>query len=165
MEQIRRIGSDPRILERAIAKAEEQRRSRATDLTIERRLAEKELSGLATELRKLVPLIGHRNQTVTDRMADLQERIGQTERRLSEVLQELESLERQAVDESDFRVALAEFGPVWESLNSREQSRIVHSLVERVAYDGRTNRVTVSFRSAGIRGMCNGTGNGNGNES
>ena len=159
--QIRRIGSDSRILAHAIAKAEEQRRSRATDLTIERRLAEKELSGLATELRKLVPLIGHRDQTVTDRMADLQERIGQTERRLSEVLQELESLESQAVDESDFRAALAEFGPVWESLNSREQSRIVHSLVERVAYDGRTNKVTVSFRSAGIRGMCNGAGNGN----
>ena len=95
VQQIRRIGSDPHIVARAIAKAEEQRRGRVTDLTFERQLTQKELAGLGAELRKLVPLVGSRDQMVTDRMADLQERIGQTERRLSENLQELAGLDSQ----------------------------------------------------------------------
>jgi len=165
VQQIRRIGSDPHVVTRAIAKAEEQRRGRVTDLTFERQLTQKELAGLGAELRKLVPLVGRRDQMVTDRMADLQERIGQTERRLSDVLQELAGLENQAVDEDDFRAALIEFGPVWESLTSREQARIVHSLVERVAYDGKTNKVTVSFRTAGIRRICRGAEKGEADES
>jgi site-specific DNA recombinase len=45
---------------------------------------------------------------------------------------------------------------VWESLNSREQARIIRTLIEHVAYDGKTNKVTVSFRSARIREMCRG---------
>jgi site-specific DNA recombinase len=156
VQQIRRIGSDPQIAARAIAKAEEQRRGQVTDLTSERQLTQKELAGMGAELRKLVPLVGRRDQMVTDRMADLQERIGQTERRLSEIQQELTGLESKAVNEDDFRAALVEFGPVWESLTSREQARIVHGLIECVAYDGKTNKVTVSFRSAGIRRICRG---------
>ena len=163
VQQIRRIGTDPHIVARAIAKAEEQRHSRVTDLTFEHQLTEKELAGLGAELRKLVPLVG-RDQTATDRMADLQGRIGQTERRLTEIQQELAGLESQAVDEDDFRAALLEFGPVWDSLTTREQTRIVHTLIERVTYDGKTNKVTVSFRSAGIRRMCQGTEKGDANE-
>ena len=165
VQQIRRIGSDPHIVARAIAKAEEQRRGRVTDLTFERQLTQKELAGLGADLRELVPLVGRRDQTVTDSMADLQERIGQAERRLTEILQELAGLESQAIDEDDFRAALVEFGPVWESLTSREQTRIVHTLIERVAYDGKTNKVTVSFRTAGIRQMCRGAEMGEADES
>ena len=165
VQQIRRIGSDPRIVSRAIAKAEEKRLGQITDLTLERQLAQKELVGLGGELRRLVPLVGRRDQTVTDRMADLQERIGQTERRLTEILQEVAGLEGRVVDEDDFRKALAEFGPVWDSLNSRERTRIIQGLIERVAYDGRTKKVIVSFRTAGIRRMCQGAEQGGANES
>jgi site-specific DNA recombinase len=154
--QIRRIGSDPRIVARAGAKAEEQRRSSVADLTLERQVTQRVMASLEAELRKLVPLVGCRDQSVTDRMADLQERIGQMERRLTEILQELQTLESQAVDEGDFRTALAHFGPVWESLNSREQTQIIRTLIERVVYNGKTNTVTVSFRSAGIRELCRG---------
>jgi site-specific DNA recombinase len=60
------------------------------------------------------------------------------------------------VDDDGFRAELARFGSVWESLNSREQARIIRTLIEHVAYDGKTNKVTVSFRSARIREMCRG---------
>ena len=46
--------------------------------------------------------------------------------------------------------------PVWKSLNTAEQTRIVCALVERAGYDGRTGRIAVTFRSAGfkeLRGM------------
>ena len=154
IRQVCRIGFDPRIVASALAKAEEQRRSSITDLTIERDAAQRGLASLGAELSKLVRKVG--DQTMTDRMADLQERIGQTEHRLREILQEIGILESQSVDEANLRVALAQFGPVWESLNSREQVRIIRTLIEHIVYNGKTNKVTVSFRSGAIRGMCRG---------
>jgi site-specific DNA recombinase len=156
--QIRRIGSDPRIVAVAVAKADEHRLSRVADLTLEHQAAQRELARLGTQLCKLVPNGGCSDQTVAERMADLQERIGQTERRLREILEELGGLESLSVDEGDLRAALAQFGPVWESLNSREQIRIIGTLIEGIAYNGETNRVRVSFRTTGIREMCRGAG-------
>ncbi len=127
-------------------------------------MAQKELAGCAAEIRGLAPLVGRQDQTVTDRMADLQERIGRTQARRAELIRELDGLQSGGVDEDDFRAALAQFGPLWESLNSREQARIIHALVERVAYDGRSNKVIVSFRSAGIREMCRSAEKEDGNE-
>jgi len=157
VKQLEAIGADPRIAARALQKAEQQRLAGIGELTSERESAMRDLGALATELRQLVPLTVDGEQVVTDRMADIQERIGRTQHRLAEIKQELKGLEAERVDEQDFRNALARFGPVWEYLNTREQGRIIHALVERVTYDGRTKRVTVAFRSAGIRAMCQGT--------
>jgi hypothetical protein len=48
--------------------------------------------------------------------------------------------------------ALEQFDPVWNSLTRREQARLVHLLIEQVGYDGRTGKVTASFRSVGLKG-------------
>ncbi len=153
IRQIRRIGSEPRIVARALATADDQRRSSVADLTLERQAAHGDLAGLGTELRK-TRNASSSDQPMTNGIADLQDRIDTTERRLREILQELESLDGHVVDENDLRTVLARFEPVWESLNSREQARIICSLIDRIAYNGRTNKVTVSFRSTGIREMC-----------
>ena len=157
IRQVQRIGSDSRIVERAVAKADEQRRNSVGDLAVEHEAAQRKLGSLGTQLRELVPTVSCGDQTVTDRMVDLQERIGQTERRLRVILLELGSLESQSVDEGDLRTALAQFGLVWESLKSLEQARIIRTLIERIVYNGKTNKLSVSFRSEGIHGMCRGT--------
>jgi site-specific DNA recombinase len=157
IRQVQRIGSDSRIVERAVAKADEQRRNSVGDLAVEHEAAQRKLGSLGTQLREMGPTVGCGDQTVTDRVADLQERIAQTERRRREILLELGSVESQSVDEGDLRTALAQFGQVWESLNSREQTRIICTLIDRIVYNGKTNKLTVSFRSEGIRGMCRGT--------
>src|ERR1017187_5281756 len=90
VQQIRKIGSDPRIVREALKKTETQRRGRITDLTLERELAQKELAGCAAEIRGLASMVGRQDQTVTDRMADLQERIGRTQARRGQVIRELE---------------------------------------------------------------------------
>ena len=48
------------------------------------------------------------------------------------------------------------FEPVWNSLRTHQQTRIVNLLVERVGYDGRTGKITVAFRSQGMRELCSG---------
>jgi site-specific DNA recombinase len=154
-DQIRRIGSDPRIVAHTIAKAEEQRRISVATLTLEREVAQRALASMRSELRKFL-VVNLRDQPTTDRLADLQERIGQTECRLTEIVLELEHLESQVVDKGDLRTTLARFDPVWEALNSWEQVRIIRSLIERVSYNGKSNKLTVRFISAGIREVCRG---------
>ena len=96
---------------------------------------------------------------MTEQMADLHQRIDRTEYRSRETLRELGSLDGESMDEADLRVRLAQFEPVWEFLNSREQARIIRTLIEHVDYSGNTNRLTVRFRSPGVRRMCRGRGN------
>jgi hypothetical protein len=73
---------------------------------------------------------------------------------LTAIREEVITIQRETVDEGDLARALAVFDPVWESLSPREQSRIVRLLVERVGYDGRDGRVTVTFRSPGVKALC-----------
>lgn len=150
--QIRGLGSDPRIAARAGANAEEQRRSRVADLDAEREATERVAANLEAQARTLSPRGPCHGRMVTDGMTELQTRILQMERRLAEIQQEL--IRSQSVDESDLCAVLAQFECVWESLNSREQARIIRILVERIVYNGKTNRVTVSFQSPAIREMC-----------
>jgi len=164
IRQIRRLGSDPRIVARAVAKAEEQRLGIVGDLSLERQAAKRELARLGTQL-SAVTKAACSDQPVANGVADLQERIVKTERRLTEILQELERLDSHTVDENDLRTVLARFGPVWELLNSREQVRIIRTLIDGVVYNGKTNKVTMTFRSAGIRKMCRRTGGEGRNES
>ena len=46
------------------------------------------------------------------------------------------------------------FVPVWENLSPREQGRIIHLLVERVAYDAEHEPVAITFRSTGVRALA-----------
>jgi site-specific DNA recombinase len=80
---------------------------------------------------------------------------------LSELAEEFQELRNDAFDEQDLVQALERFDPVWNSLTTREQARLVHLLIEKVGYDGRTGKVTVSFRSAGLKELCNGKGDTN----
>lgn len=154
--QIRRIGSHPRMVAAVLAKANENRRGTMADLSLEHQAAHRELASLGTKLRELLPDAGCGEQTRAEQMADLHERIHRTEYRSREILRELRSLEGESVDEADLRVALAQFERLWEFLNSRERAQIVRTLIEHIDYSGKTHRVTVGFRSRGVRRMCRG---------
>jgi site-specific DNA recombinase len=71
------------------------------------------------------------------------------------VRQDIVNLQREAIDENDLTHALMLFEPVWEMLPPRDQSRIIKLLIERIGYDGRDGKVTITFRSLGLRMLCN----------
>ena len=147
IKQISGIGSDARIVANTIAKVEQQRRANIADLHLEREVAQRALAEIGAELGKLS----------ADRAVAAAERISQTERRMKELSLELASLQRQSVEEGGLRITLSQFDLVWESLNSREQIRIISALIDRIGYNVETNKVSVGFRSKEIRGMCRGT--------
>ena len=90
-----------------------------------------------------------------DRMADLQEKLGEVEQQLASLNTEIRALEADAIDEADFREALAAFEPVWKNLNTLERTRLLGVLIDRITLNGKTERVAVHFRSAGLRDLCN----------
>lgn len=146
LRQISTIGSDARIVASTITKAEQQRQANVADLRLEREVAQRALADLGNELRALLQL--------GDLAAAVKVRVDQIDRRIKDLSLELASLESQSVEEGDLRTTLSQFWPVWESLNSREQVRIIGTLIDGIAYNGATNRIAVSFRSKEIRLMC-----------
>ena len=92
-------------MRQALRKAEAQRLSRIEDLTRDRELAQKELAACGAEIRGLAAVVGRPDEAVTNRMADVEERIGRLHRRLAELVPELEGLDAGAVDEKGFREA------------------------------------------------------------
>ena len=87
--------------------------------------------------------------------ADVQERIPCTERRLTEVRDEVERLRRDLIDEADAAQALAEFEPVWKSLSPREQGQLLQLLIECIDYDGRDGVISITFHASGIQALAN----------
>ena len=117
--------------------------------------AYKDIRAVLKAQRELVKVAAAPGNGVrTDRMADLQERIQTTERRVAEIRSELDILDAEAVPQQELKRALEAFDPVWKALNSAEQTRIVRALVERVGYDGRTGKIAVTFRSSGFKDLC-----------
>lgn len=152
VERIRGLGSDPRIAAETARKVHEQIEASSRETRAELKTAEKELNRYQRELVKVAAMPG--NGLRTDRMADLQERIQSTEQRLAELRSDLDALDAETVSPQELKQALEAFDPVWKSLNTSEQSRIIRALVERVGYDGRTGKISVAFRAAGFKTLC-----------
>ena len=73
---------------------------------------------------------------------------------MTAIQEEIIVLGKTTVKEKDLTQALADFDEVWDSLSSKEQAKIIHLLVERVEFDGRDQSVTVTFRSEGLKQLC-----------
>ena len=84
----------------------------------------------------------------------IQKEIETTERQLVELAADRKSCEQDHINAEDLRRTLAEFDAIWSSLTTKEQEQLIQLLVAKVGYDGRTGKVTVNFRSAGAKELC-----------
>jgi len=148
VDQVRCIGKDRGVVLETLRRTRSKADEDIQGLKAERRLLERELARHQREVGKLA------GQGADDRLADLQDRVGVAERRLTEIRSEMAALEGQQVSEEELAAALGQFDPVWESLAPREQVRLVRLLVERVGYDGREGTVSVTLRPAGIKTLA-----------
>ena len=73
-----------------------------------------------------------------------------------ELAGERKLLDVERINADDLRRTLAEFDAIWSSLTTKEQEQLIHLLVAKVGYDGRTGKVTVNFCSAGAKELCDG---------
>jgi site-specific DNA recombinase len=154
LASIRRIGTDPKLAEAVAAEALDQvaRRRRDLDqqLDTERRSLRQLNQNLAREAADTSADSGAR----FERIVGLQREIETTEQGLAELVAERKDLDSERINAEDLRRTLADFAAIWSSLTTQEQEQMIHLLVAKVGYDGRTGKVTVNFRSAGAKELC-----------
>ena len=68
-----------------------------------------------------------------------------------ELVEELLTLGKDTIDESEVAQVLADFNLLWESMQPREQARAIELLIERVTYDGRAGNLSITYRPTGLR--------------
>jgi site-specific DNA recombinase len=154
LDSIRRIGTDPKLAEAVAAEALDQMARRRRELDQEfdthRRSLRQFNQALAREAADTSVDSGAR----FDRIVGIQKEIETTEHRLTELAVERKSCDQDRINADDLRRTLAEFDSIWTSLTTREQEQLIQLLVAKVGYDGRTGKVTVNFRSAGAKELC-----------
>jgi site-specific DNA recombinase len=153
LDQIRCIGKDPELWHETFRQATALPQTGTAELLTEQRGLERDLTRWGAEIHHLLGA-GAVHGSDLARLADLQERIRQGERRHADIQEQLVALEGEVVDEHEIALALSSFEPVWEALTPREHARIVELLIERVDYNGTTGKVAITFQPAGIRTLA-----------
>ena len=153
IDQIKCIGKDATLLREVIAQTHDLGQTRLKELQAEQRRLERELHKWSGEVRQLVEQMkpGDLSGPTTARLADLQERICVSERRATEVREEVLAFSRKIVDQQEVTKAMTVFEPLWESLTPREQTRVIQLLVQCVDYNGSTGKVKITFHPSGIK--------------
>jgi site-specific DNA recombinase len=149
VDQIRGIGRDPALIAETVQQVTERANQQLAELKAEEKRLGRELAGYHRDLQRRAK-DGLSEQTVCG-LADLHERIRANEQRLTEVRQQLNQLQADALGETNVAAALARFDDVWAVLGPHEQSQLVRLLVERIVYDGRDGSVAITFHNSGIQ--------------
>jgi site-specific DNA recombinase len=156
VERIRSIGSDPALQEEVFAQARQQDEACLAEWEAQRRGLEKDLARWHAQLRSqdLAAAGMAEDGGMLAWLADTQERIRLAEVQLAKLREQTWALRQRRLDADEVALALTQFGPVWEMLAPREQARLVHLLVEKVAYDGAKGSVAITFYPAGIKTLA-----------
>ncbi len=155
--QLRGIGRNPAMLGEVMRQIADQRRQSTAQFEKEKAAIEQEMEKTTLEMGGLAALAGSTGagaKSATDRLAELHERVESQERRLAELRQQIANTGSHGVDANDLDQALKNFDSLWEQMATWEQEKFIRALVEQVRYDGTTGTVTVGFRSAGLRSLC-----------
>lgn len=134
---LRGIVQNPSIVQATVAQLQQQAADATKTLVDERRSLNRDLAHWHAELQELA------SSGNTRRLADLNERIAATERRLAEITAAIPA----PLTLTEVTAALARFDEVWAILTPSEQTRFVELLVQRVEYDGSSDKIAITFRS------------------
>jgi site-specific DNA recombinase len=142
IEGIQRVGVHPDVLAETVLVARHKLSEALASLQDELKVTNLNVKNLKSQLTRA------RNPEPA-RLAKLHEQVDTGEARTAELRKEILRLEKQRVDEKELRKTMDSFQELWKAMNMEEQRGIVCQLVEKVGYDGRTGKVTLSFKSAG----------------
>jgi site-specific DNA recombinase len=154
--QIQQMGRDPHVLHQVLTHVRQQDDARQAELDAERTALERDLLRGQGELRKLLAevSVGETNGRLVSRLAEMQERVGHLEQRITRLRGQLETLQQERLDEAEAGRALAGLDPAWPTMTPEEQARVVGLLVSRVDYDGAQGKVAITFHPLGLKTLA-----------
>jgi len=144
VESIRRVGVHPDVLAETAVAARQRLAEIVTGLRGELNTTNGRVKNLKSQVARL------RNPEA-QRLAEIREQLAAGEARAEELRKEILRREKQRIDEKELRRAMDSFEDVWKTMSLEEQRNLLRQLVEKVGYDGRTGKVTVSFKSAEVK--------------
>jgi site-specific DNA recombinase len=151
VNEIKAIGRDPALVSATVAESRRLVHAGAKRLKAERAALERQSRADGAELGRLAAT-GAKNGNAVQ-LAQVQERIGQAERRLTEIEDELARLLAADITEKDVASAIGEFDVIWAALKPKEQARVLALLIERVDHDGRAGMVEIKFHPTGVKAL------------
>lgn len=154
LDSIRRLGSDATLAKAVAAEAVNKVAARRGELDKELKLQRALIRGLGQSLAHAAANTKTESSARFERILAVQREIEAAEHRLLGLDDERQSLADIDVDPDDLRRTIADFDAIWTSLTTNEQEQMIRLLVSQVALDGETGKVTVSFKSAGAKELC-----------
>lgn len=151
VDQIKSIGRDPAVISETVQQVRGQTEEGIERLNHERAALQRQLRDDNTELQSAAAVTKHVDRV--SRLADLLDRIRAAERRLTEIDNELISLNAELLDDTEVTKALEDFDQLWDALAPREQAALLEVLIERVEYDGERGNVSLTFHPSGIKSL------------
>jgi len=153
VDQIRYVGADSELIAETLRQARAHVQVPIKRLTGERDVVARAVARCHAEIRRAAtsePVTA----VATARIADLNDQIRQSGRRLAEIDREIVDLQSRIVSESDVAEALGDFDRLWEALSPREQVRVIQLLVHRVDFDAADSSIEVTFYPSGIKALA-----------
>jgi site-specific DNA recombinase len=147
IDQLRGITADRQLQAEVLAQVERLTTAGQQGQAVERRQSEAELRRCEAEIRRLST--GKAKRGVTERLAELHDQVRLLEARLHDLRGTATDVP--TFDPAEIAALFADFDAVWGQLTPREQTDLVGLLVARVAYDGASSAVTVTFHDTGLR--------------
>lgn len=143
LQEIARIGNDPALQDEVIRQHEAQRQAeRACALETKRKL-DAEATRIANGIQKAAAA------SDANTLASLNQCEADNQSALVRVGIELEDLAQAAIHADGLRQALDAFNETWDALNLHDRIRLLNLLTERVAYDGESGEIAITFRAWG----------------
>jgi len=152
VESIRSVGVHPRVLQETARTARQALAQHIARFREELNAAQVRIKNLKSQLARMRPADPARE-------ARLKEQIVAGEAHATELRCEIRNRQRHHLGENELRETMESFDALWKTMNIQEQRLLLRHLIEKVGYDGRTGKVTVSFKSAAIKKLCEKGGN------
>lgn len=150
LDQIRGIASDPRLLKSVAEEATCGIDGQIAEINSERAMLNRQLGRDRTEVQRLARGAVD-DVNILARAAELQERVQQAERRLSDLSIKADELEADRISDREVSEAVADFDSLWNRLSPRERARLITLLISKVEYDADEGSVSVTFHPGGFR--------------
>ncbi|MCM2369435.1 recombinase family protein [Aporhodopirellula aestuarii] len=151
VEQIQTIGTDEDMLNQTIEQIESRSNQLRTNLEAERKSLQRQLRNDHEKLRAIAANVANNGRVAG--LPELQARIDSAEDRLKAIASEIQSLEDQAIENTDVRRLLSGFEELWQTIQPREQVRLTALLVDRVDFDGVAGNVGITFHDTGMQSL------------
>ncbi len=152
IDQIREMASDADLRAEVVRLANAQFDAELAEMTGERVRLGRELVQFHAEIRRWATG-GATDKVTTALLADLNERVAQTDARVVELVGLIDARQKAQLVDADVVAVFNDFDKLWDALILREQAEIISLLVARVDFDPVESTVSVTFLATAIQSL------------